>query len=166
LKISLQKVTDIEKCLILTLTGHIDAYNSNFFLKCVSKAIEEGFTKLIFQCSGLDYVSSSVNVSFRALLKTVKPKGGDFVLIDLKPKVYESFQLLGFLQSLNIRDNINDSIAFFRVEAPSREPLVFPIAVSCPLCQKKLRATKTGRFRCSDCKRILVINETGQVMPG
>jgi len=166
LKITLQRVTETEKCLVLTLTGYIDTYNSNFFQKRVSKAIDGGYIKLVFQCSGLNYVSSTGIGSFTTFLKAVKPKGGDLVLLDIQPKVYEVFQLLGFSQFFNIRDNFDDAVAFFQAGAQSEKPSVFPKVISCPICSKKLRAIKTGRFRCSECKTILSIDETGQVLLG
>jgi anti-anti-sigma factor len=166
LKISLQRIIDIERCLVLTLTGYIDTYNSNFFQKRVSKAIDGGYIKLIFQCTSLNYVSSTGIGSFTIFLKAVKPKGGDLVLLDIQPKVYEVFQLLGFSQFFNIRDNLSDSIAFFHGSIPGDKPSVFPKVVSCPVCSKKLRAVRTGRFRCSKCKTILAIDESGQVLLG
>ena len=43
---------------------------------------------------------------------------------------------------------------------------VFPLVISCLVCNKKLRATKSGRFRCSGCRSILAINENGEVSLG
>ena len=166
LKIKLQKVTEAHKCLLLTLTGYIDTYNSNFFQKRVQKAIESGYVRLIFQCGSLNYVSSTGIGSFTTFLKTVKPQGGDLVLLDIQPKVYEVFQLLGFSQFFNIRDNLTDSINFFNSGQPQEKPSVFPKVVSCPICYKKLKAVKPGRFRCSECKSILAIDEVGQVLLG
>ncbi|MDP3178493.1 MAG: STAS domain-containing protein, partial [Spirochaetaceae bacterium] len=80
LKIRLQKLDAIDNCLALFLTGYIDTYNSNFFQKRVGKAIDTGFIRLIFNCGGLNYVSSTGIGSFTAFLKAVKPRGGDIVL--------------------------------------------------------------------------------------
>ena len=166
LKIKIDKIDEAPRCLMLTLTGYIDTYNSNFFQKRVQKAIEGGFVRLIFQCAGLNYVSSTGIGSFTSFLKMVKPQGGDLVMLDIQPKVYEVFQLLGFSQFFNIRDNIDDSINFFNSDQAQEKPSVFPKVVSCPLCQKKLKAIKPGRFRCSECKSILAIDEAGQVLLG
>jgi len=167
LKIKLDKVTGAQKCLMLSLTGYIDTYNSNFFQKRVQKAIESGFVRLVFSCGGLNYVSSTGIGSFTAFLKAVKPQGGDLVLMDIQPKVYEVFQLLGFSQFFNIKDNLTDSIAFFNnVEQPVVKQSVFPKIVACPICYNKLKAMKAGRFRCSKCKSILAIDEAGQVLLG
>jgi anti-anti-sigma factor len=167
LKIKLQKVLEAEGCLILSLTGYIDTYNSNYFQKRVQKAIEAGFIRLIFNCAGLNYVSSTGIGSFTAFLKTVKPRGGDLVLLEIQPKVYEVFQLLGFSQFFNIKDNIDDSVAFFRKTSIVKEvSSIFPVIFSCPICSKKLKALKPGRFRCSECKTILAIDSAGQVILG
>ena len=166
LKIKLQKVTDVEGCLVLELTGYIDTYNSNYFQKRVQRAIEAGFTRLIFQCGGLNYVSSTGIGSFTAFLKGVKPRGGDLVLLEIQPKVYEVFQLLGFSQFFNIKDNLEDSVNFFRAGATPESANLFPKIFACPICSKKLKALKSGRFRCSECKTILAIDNSGQVFLG
>ncbi|MDR2376084.1 MAG: STAS domain-containing protein [Treponema sp.] len=165
LKIQLQKVDGVEGCLILYLNGYIDTYNSNYFQKRVAKAIEKGFIKLIFQCNGLNYVSSTGIGSFTAFLKSVKPRGGDLVLLEIQPKVYEVFQLLGFSQFFNIRENLDESVNYFRT-GTSESVSLFPKVFSCPICSKKLKALKPGRFRCSECKTILAIDNGGQVFLG
>ena len=166
LKISLQKANDVEGCLVLHLTGYIDTYNSNYFQKRVQKAIEAGFIRLIFHCRGLNYVSSTGIGSFTSFLKATKPRGGDLVLLEIQPKVYEVFQLLGFSQFFTIKDNLEDSVNFFRNGSVSDSKSTFPKIFSCPICSKKLKALKPGRFRCSDCKTILAIDNAGQVLLG
>jgi anti-anti-sigma factor len=166
LKIKLEKANGVENCLILVLTGYIDTYNSNFFQKRITKAIEAGFIRLIFRCGALNYVSSTGIGSFTAFLKTVKPKGGDMVLMEIQPKVYEVFQLLGFSQFFNIKDNLEEAYNSFRSGNVKEEASAFPKTFSCPICSKKLKSVKSGRFRCSECKTILAIDNTGQVFMG
>lgn len=166
LKIRLQKVDEVEGCLVLYLTGYIDTYNSNFFQKRITKAVEQNYTRLIFNCGGLNYVSSTGIGSFTAFLKAVKPRGGDLVLLEIQPKVYEVFQLLGFSQFFNIKDNLNEAVEFFSSEGKGTASDVFPKIFQCPICSKKLKATKPGRFRCSECKTILAIDNSGQVFLG
>jgi len=167
LKIRLQKVDSVENCLTLFLTGYIDTYNSNFFQKRVGKAIEAGFVRLIFNCGGLNYVSSTGIGSFTAFLKAVRPRGGDIVLLEIQPKVYEVFQLLGFSQFFNIKDNSDEALNFFKQGGEQGQAAsVFPKIFSCPICNKKLKASKPGRFRCSECKTILAIDNAGQVFLG
>jgi anti-anti-sigma factor len=165
LKISLDKIPDVDKGLIVYLNGYIDTYNSSFFQKRIQKVVDSGYCNLIFNCSSLNYVSSTGIGSFTAFLKMVKPKGGDIVLLEIQPKVYEVFQLLGFSQFFNIKENIGDSISFFKSGAPTTDS-PFPKIFGCPVCSKRLKATKPGRFRCSECKSILAIDQQGQVFLG
>lgn len=168
LKIHLAKIDGVEGGLVLTLTGYIDTYNSASFQKRISRAIEVGYSKLVFACSGLNYVSSTGIGSFTTFLKTVKSTRGDIVLVDVQPKVFEVFQLLGFSAFFNIKDSLDDAVAHFRGGGGSGGGFsaAFPQVFDCPICSKKLKATKAGRFRCSECKTILAVDETGQVFLG
>lgn len=169
LSISLRKAEGIKDGIIVYLSGYIDTYNSTFFQKQVMKCIEQGFINLIFNCSQLNYVSSTGIGSFTVFLKMVKPNGGDVVLLEIQPKVYEVFQLLGFSQFFNIKDTVDDAMKFFAKDVSSSESStsdLFPKIFACPVCSKKLKATKSGRFRCSECKTILAIDNQGQVFLG
>jgi anti-anti-sigma factor len=166
LKIQLRNAGELKGGLVLYLTGYIDTYNSNIFQKRVQKAIEKGFIYLIFHCGGLNYVSSTGIGSFTAFLKVVKPRNGNLALLDIQPKVYEVFQLLGFSQFFNIRENLDDAINFFRGDSSNSSGPVFPKIFACPVCSKKLKAMKAGRFRCSECKSIIAIDNIGQVFLG
>jgi len=166
LTITLRKAENVNRGLFVYLSGYIDTYNSIFFQKQITKAIEAGFVNLIFNCSSLSYVSSTGIGSFTVFLKILKPKGGDIVLLEIQPKVYEVFQLLGFSQFFNIKNSADEAVAFFNSAASTTEASLFPIIITCPVCNKRLRATKAGRFRCSGCRSILAISEDGEVSLG
>ena len=149
LKISLEKIDSVSNGLRVYLNGYVEA----------------GFINLIFNCSALNYVSSTGIGSFTSFLKMLKPKGGDIVLLEIQPKVYEVFQLLGFAQFFNIKDSTEDAVSYFHQGVQPLES-VFPKVFACPMCNKHLRATRAGRFRCSECKSILAIDEKGAVSLG
>lgn len=165
LKINIEKIDQVPNCVRIYLNGYIDTYNSNFFQKKVSMVIDSGFVNLIFNCAALNYVSSTGIGSFTSFLKMLKPKGGDIVLQDIQPKVYEVFQLLGFSQFFNIKGNSDEAVAHFHQSAPVVSA-IFPKVIACPMCNKHLRATRAGRFRCSECKSILAIDAQGVVTLG
>ena len=165
LTISLRKAEGVAHGMFIYLSGYIDTYNSSFFQKQIQKVMDAGFINLIFNCSSLNYVSSTGIGSFTVFLKVVKPKGGDVILLEIQPKVYEVFQLLGFSQFFNIKNSTEEAINFFS-EGGQATSSVFPLIIECPVCGKKLRAVKAGRFRCSGCKSILAINEHGEVSLG
>lgn len=166
LKITLKPIDDVEGGLTLMLEGYIDTYNSTSFQKRVSKALESTFIKLVFDCSGLNYVSSTGIGSFTTFLKTAKAMGGEIVLCGVQAKVFEVFNLLGFSQFFKIFDRLEEGVMHFKGDIQSSANSAFPRVFNCPICQKKLKATKAGRFRCSECKTILAVDETGQVFLG
>jgi anti-anti-sigma factor len=162
LRIELERAKD---CLVLFLNGYIDTYNSVFFQKRINAAIESGFVRLIFDCSGLNYVSSTGIGSFITFLKSVKPDG-DVVLFGIQPKVLEVFQLLGFSQFFNVRKDAKDAADFFKGGDEGRGFAAFPQVFSCPQCSRKLKALKSGRFRCSECRTILSVGASGAISLG
>lgn len=166
LKINLERIAEIENCIIVFLNGYIDTYNSSFFQQRIAKVVEAGFINIIFNCASLNYVSSTGIGSFTAFLKMIKPKGGDIVLLEIQPKVYEVFQLLGFSQFFNIKDSMADAVNFFKQDGVFSSNNAFPKIFNCPVCSKRLKATRSGRFRCSECKSILAIDQLGQVFLG
>jgi anti-anti-sigma factor len=166
LTITLQDVPSAGGCIVVVLSGYIDTYNSNFFQKQVQRVIEAGFTRLIFNCGSLNYVSSTGIGSFTAFLKTVKPLEGDVVLLNIQPKVYEVFQLLGFSQVFTIKDTLQSAITFFGGDPLEPNSTQFPKFFPCPVCSKKLKAVKSGRFRCPGCKTIVAIDHNGLVALG
>jgi anti-sigma B factor antagonist len=113
LNIKLENAPGVEGCLILILDGRIDTDNSAYFQKHVHKLVQAGFMRLIFNCAGLNYVSSTGIGSFTSFLKMLKPKGGDLVLLEIQPKVNEVFQLLGFSQFFVIKKSLEEAIDFF-----------------------------------------------------
>ncbi|WP_407398323.1 STAS domain-containing protein [Treponema sp.] len=166
LKISLEKIDGIDNAVLVILNGYIDTYNSVYFQKQVNKIVGAGLVNIIFNCSNLNYVSSTGIGSFTAFLKLVKPKNGDIVLLNIQPKVYEVFQLLGFSQFFNIKETIEDAVAHFKQDNTVGTTSVFPKVFSCPVCSRKLKAARSGRFKCSDCKAILAIDQSGNVFLG
>ena len=165
LKINLERLNDVENGLVIYLNGYIDTYNSIFFQKRIKKVVEAGFINLVFNCAALNYVSSTGIGSFTSISEMISPKGGNLALVEVQPKVYEIFQLLGFSQSFNIRNSISEAILVFNEEINDTSG-VFPRIFPCPVCSKRLKATKPGRFRCSECKSILAIDFDGNVFLG
>ena len=70
--------------MVLYLTGCIDPHNANYFMRKVAKAIESGFTRLIFHLAGFNMVSDVIVGSLVAFLKAVQPRGGDIVLTEIR----------------------------------------------------------------------------------
>jgi anti-anti-sigma factor len=164
LKITLEKIDQVERCLKVRLDGYIDTYNSSSFQKRVVKIIDAGYRNLVFECAALNYVSSTGIGSFTTFLKMTKKTGGNIVLFELRQKVFDVFQLLGFAQYFNIKTTMAEVFEFFKQETAPVS--YFPKIFSCPICAKKLKAVRAGRFRCRGCNSILAVTGQGKVFLG
>lgn len=165
LKITLSSCDELKDGIIITLNGYIDIYTSQFFQEQIEKIVKAGYINLIFVCKNLNYVSSTGIGVFSSLLKNIKLQSGDVILVDMPEKVLEVFQLLGFSQLFQFQDNVENAIGFFHQEVETEVP-VFPMIFSCPVCSKRLKTTSPGRFRCSECKSILAVDDQGKVLVG
>jgi anti-sigma B factor antagonist len=163
LKFRLEKIEQVPKCLAMHLSGYIDAYNHHFFQKQVTKAVEAGYTRIVLGMRGINFIGSMGVGGLVTLMNTLRSKSGDVVLQELQPKVYEVFQLLGFSRFFVVTDGPAESIAHFTQKAAVT---VFPRVFACPICSVRLRASRAGRFRCSQCRTILVLDPSAAVSLG
>ena len=182
LKITPMQVGGDGKTVQLILTGYLDTYNSPEFQSHINQLIDSGIVRIIFNCNGLNYISSTGIGAFTAFLKNLKQKKGDMVLFGLQHKVMDVFQLLGFTKFFKIADDLDSALGMLEVAAPAGtvnqvKPEVqhpasqdaaettFPLVFECPHCSKKLKASKAGTYRCSGCQGIIKVNEQGSIAP-
>jgi anti-anti-sigma factor len=163
LAIRLAKIPALDGGLVIEGSGWLDLYNYDQFPKRVAKAIEAGYTRLVFDLHAVSYMSSPSIGGLTTLLLTVRAKGGDMVLQCVSPQVYEVWQLLGFTGFFTFTSTLEDSVAHF-----TRRPadVVFPRDFACPICAVRLRAGRAGRFRCGQCRTVLALAATGAVDVG
>ncbi|MFO8064856.1 MAG: STAS domain-containing protein [Spirochaetota bacterium] len=166
LSIRAEELDGIEDGAVLYLKGYIDTYNSNSFQRQVTRAIERGYRRLVFHCSGLAYVSSTGIGSFVAFLKQLEGKDGDIALVQVQPKVYEVFQILGFSEFFVFSDSVDDAQRLLSSGRSRKTVTPFPRSFACPVCSTRLRVKKPGRYRCSQCKTILLVDDDAQVYLG
>jgi len=157
--ITLENVKDNGDIIVLHLSGYIDTANSNNFQKRTLKAVEAGFCKLIFKCTSLSYVSSSGIGVFMVIYDIIKGKGGKIVFVDIQPKVYEVFSLLGFSMFFPVKNSLEETVSLLKTEEKGGASQPFPKVVVCPVCSIRLRVSKSGRYRCNECKNILMVDD-------
>jgi len=163
LELGLRKAEGIPGCAVVSMKGYIDTYNTPHFQRQMDKAVQVGYSRLVFDFSGITYISSSGIGAFTHLLKEVRPRGGDLVFFGMVSRVYEVFQLLGFAGFFNFETSLAEALDLLRSQSKSEAGQLFPKIFGCPICAKKLKTVKTGRFRCSECKTILVVDDSAQV---
>jgi anti-anti-sigma factor len=167
LKLTLERVTAVDDCLMVHLDGFVDTLNTVSLEQRVALLIRDGYKNLIFNCAALSAVSSAGLGSFAAFLHLSKTAGGDLVLFRVQPLVEQVFDLLGFTSFLNLRRSADEAIAFFHSRrAEGLDGGLFPRNFACPECGCSLTVESPGRYRCSQCKTILTVNASAAVSLG
>ncbi|MDO4797035.1 MAG: STAS domain-containing protein [Coriobacteriales bacterium] len=86
--------------LIVTVTGRLNTGTAPDFENKLIPAID-GITELIIDFAGLDYISSA---GLRIVLTAQKKmnRQGTMVIRNVKPEIYEVFEMTGFVDFLTI----------------------------------------------------------------
>jgi anti-sigma B factor antagonist len=160
LKIRLEKLDSVPGSITVGLTGHLDTFNHLYFDREMALVFKAGFQRLLLDLRGLYYASSSGVGSLIELQKDARVRAGDIVLLQLPARVFTIIELLGFAQFFNLANDRDEAL---RLLAPSAAAPLFPRVFACPICGVKLRAGRAGRYRCSHCRTILALADTGAV---
>jgi anti-anti-sigma factor len=146
--------------LVLTLKGYLDTYNTPHFQRLVTEAIRSGFVRIAFDCGEVSYMSSQPIGYLASLVKELRSRGGGFVLLKLADRVQEVVQLLGLTSWFTQAQTTEEAFALLSPPGEGGGP--FPKIFDCPICHKKLRVVKQGRYRCRECKTVVVVESSGR----
>jgi anti-sigma B factor antagonist len=86
----------------LALIGEIDASSSIELDLAIAKSVGEGFTKILIDCSSLEYISSAGLGVFMSYIEEFKDKNIKMVLFGMSDKVANTFEILGLNELLQI----------------------------------------------------------------
>lgn len=137
LEITHQTFADRPDAAEIYLSGTMEISDVEFFQSQVLDFIGDGHTELIFDCSALEYMDSMGLGSLAYIRKTVAEEGGNIKFQNLSDSLKNTFIDLGF------GDYLDES--------------AFPMVVVCLQCGRKLKCPGHGKFRCPECKNILII---------
>lgn len=87
---------------VMALVGEIDASSSIDLDLAIAKSVGESFTKILIDCSSLEYISSAGLGVFMSYIEEFKEKGICMVLFGMNEKVLNTFQILGLNELLLI----------------------------------------------------------------
>ena len=81
---------------VLNINGRIDTFHASDFEDVVSQLLGSGEKNLIFNCSGMNYISSSGLRVFLVAQKKVISMDGRLYLCNMQPAIQEIFRISGF----------------------------------------------------------------------
>ncbi len=90
---------------ILAIIGEIDASSSIELDLAIAKSVGEGATRILVDCSALEYISSAGLGVFMSYIEEFQDKKIRMVLFGMKEKVANTFQILGLADLLHIGTN-------------------------------------------------------------
>lgn len=99
---------------ILDIYGELDAHTAPELENELQQLIEEKTVFIVVNGSGLEYISSAGLGVFMAYIEDIRSQQGDIKISNLKPKVFNVFDLLGFPTLYDILDDEKDAIDLFK----------------------------------------------------
>lgn len=87
---------------IIALIGEIDASSSIELDLSIAKSVGEGYTKILVDCSALEYISSAGLGVFMSYIEEFKDRNIRMVLFGMSDKVKNTFDILGLNELLQI----------------------------------------------------------------
>jgi anti-sigma B factor antagonist len=94
---------------ILSPVGEIDASSSIELDLAIARSVGEGFTRILVDCSGLEYISSAGLGVFMSYIEEFKDKHIRMVLFGMNDKVANTFEILGLNELLTIANNKSEA---------------------------------------------------------
>jgi anti-sigma B factor antagonist len=99
-----------EDFVILGIRGRLDTTNYTSLEKELMVLIEGRTTRIIVNCSEMDYVSSSGLRVLLLALKMITRENGKFILCSLKENIREIFEISGFTSIFPIFSSEEEAI--------------------------------------------------------
>lgn len=103
---------------ILDVQGELDAHTAPELERTILRLIEAEKFCIIVNFSALEYISSAGLGVFMAYIEELRERGGDMKLSNMRPSVYNVFDLLGFPSLYDILEEEHQAIERFRTDAP------------------------------------------------
>ncbi|MCE5174202.1 MAG: STAS domain-containing protein [Bacteroidales bacterium] len=100
----------IGEFLVLTLYGRVDTNNFNELEQAIGQVFEADEKKIVLNCSGLNYISSSGLRIFLTALKKVNAMHGTLHLCSMQPVIKEIFDISGFSTIFQIFDTQKEAL--------------------------------------------------------
>ncbi|MEA3440298.1 MAG: STAS domain-containing protein [Chloroflexota bacterium] len=103
--------TEYKNCDLITANGRIDSSTAPQLGEAMEAITENGRYKIVFDLSGVEYMSSA---GLRILISTQKTcqrnNRGEVILACIPQRVYDALDLAGFVPLFTIYDSVMDAV--------------------------------------------------------
>lgn len=98
---------------VLRINGSLDSFSFPKLEDALAKLRETERHRVILDCSGLNYISSVALGALIGFSRRARENGGDLLLAQLSPKVFNIIELLGFNRILAIHETREQAVQAF-----------------------------------------------------
>lgn len=103
-------INDVNGFKTISIDGRLDTATYPELEKTLITLFDGGDHRLIIDCSGMDYVSSSGLRVFLMILKKTKTVDGQLIICGLQPAIHNIFEISGFLSIFNLTDTLAQAL--------------------------------------------------------
>jgi anti-anti-sigma factor len=104
------KVTSSNGYSVVNVDGRLDTTNAGEFELKIMEMIEGSGSRMILDCSGLNYISSSGLRVFLVIQKKIAAGKGQFKLCNLQPGIREIFDISGFSSIFTVLPDLESAL--------------------------------------------------------
>jgi anti-sigma B factor antagonist len=103
-----------KRCDLIKVTGRIDSYTAPQLAEAFDAINEAGRFKIVFDMSGIDYISSA---GLRVMINTQKAckrwNRGEMILAGVPQRIYDALDLAGFVPLFKLFDDVTEAVGSF-----------------------------------------------------
>ncbi len=121
LRLGSEAIEGRDDCILVSLNGYIDAYNAAFFMERLGSIISGGYTRLVLDCAGLNFISSEGIGAMTALRNGLARRCGDICILAMQAPVREVFRFLCIAEFFVFRETRGEALEWAR-ESAQRTP--------------------------------------------
>lgn len=107
MNLTIEKINDFS---ILNIDGRIDTSNFSVLEAKIDQLISSGAKNIIFNCAGMNYISSSGLRVFLVTQKKTIQMQGRLYLCNMQPAIKEIFFISGFNSIFSIFDTLEEAL--------------------------------------------------------
>jgi len=98
----------------IKIKGYLDAHTAQVLERTIEELVKDGRVKIVVNFRDLEYISSAGLGVFMVFIEEIRNGGGDIKLVELKPKVFTVFDLLGFPMLFDILQHEEEALLKFQ----------------------------------------------------
>ena len=104
--------TEMNDCLVVIPRKRLDTNNSPEVAEAITKKIQNGDKKIVFDLSRTDYISSAGLRVILVTAKLLKPKNGKMALCNANDQIFEVLEISGFSSIVKHLNSLDEAVTF------------------------------------------------------